>query len=220
MKEGQKAVLIDWDPVAFARRLKMSMGEHSVYMFAKKCGFTESTLRKYLAGDSVPGADKLLRMAQVADVTLQWLATGEGDHSGGAGWDRITPPQLGVVLEFERYALRRRDASIRETVQSFVGKYNQGLLEIGQIGEIEQITEETLLLWRDLAWERRAEKASIDEALLCAAIEVADELLETSGKTMEPGKKAKPIAAVYRLSATAEGGLDRSMLVNLLMTLS
>ena len=220
LNNSKKQVLTDWNSGWFATRLKAAMGEHSVYMFAKKCGFTESTLRKYLASDSIPGADKLVHMAQVAEVSLQWLALGEGDRSGSGGWDRITPSQLAVVLEFERYAQRRSDSGIRDTVKTFVEKYNRGLLELGQIGEIQRVTEDELILWRDLAWERRVEKASIDEAILCEAIEVADEMVETSGKSMEPAKKAKLISAIYRLSVTMEGGLDRSMILNLLRTLS
>lgn len=220
LNDNQKNALVDWNSEWFASRLKSVMGEHSVYRFAKKCGFTESTLRKYLAGDSIPGADKLVHMAQVADVSLQWLALGEGDRSGSGGWDRITPSQLAVVLEFERYAQRRSDSGIRDAVKSFVEKYNQGLLELGQIGEIQRVTDEELILWRDLAWERRVEKASIDEAILCEAIEVADEMVDTSGKPMEVAKRAKLITAIYRLSVTMEGGVDRSMILNLLRTIS
>jgi transcriptional regulator with XRE-family HTH domain len=220
LNNNQKKVLIDWDSVWFATRLKAVMGENSVYRFAQKCGFTESTLRKYLAGDSIPGADKLVHMAQVADVSLQWLALGKGDRSGSGGWDRITPTQLAVVLEFERFAQRRTDLGIRDAVKSFVEKYNQGVLELGQIGEIQRVTDDELILWRDLAWERRVEKSSIDEAILCEAIEVADAVVATSGKAMESAKRAKLITAIYRLSVTMEGGVDRSMILNLLRTIS
>jgi transcriptional regulator with XRE-family HTH domain len=209
-----------WNSAIFATRLKEVIGENSIYRFAKKCGFAESMLRKYLLGESVPGADKLVSMAQVAGVSLLWLATGQGGKSEAVGWDRITPSQLAVVLEFERYAQRRADSGTRAAVKAFVEEYNQGLLEIGWIGEIRQINEDQLILWRDLAWERRVEKASIDEEILRTAIEIADELIQTSGKVMDPTKKARLIAAIYRLNATTEGGLDRSMMMNLLMSLS
>ena len=57
-----------------------------------KCGVSESLLRKYLAGDSLPGTDKLVAIARAADISLEWLATGDdpvqrgGD--GGAGLDQ------------------------------------------------------------------------------------------------------------------------------------
>jgi len=176
-------------------------------------------LRKYLLGESVPGADKLVRMAQVAGVSLRWLATGEGAQSETAGWDRVTPPQMAIVLEFERYARMRADAGTRSAIRIFVKKYNEHLLDIGTMGDIERITEDELILWRDLAWERRVEKASIDEAGLCTAIEIADELMEASGKAMDSEKKARLITAIYRLNAVTNEGLDRSMLMNLLITI-
>jgi hypothetical protein len=177
-------------------------------------------LRKYLLGDSVPGADKLVRIAGAASVSLRWLATGEGSQSNAAGWDRVTPSQLAIVLEFERYARMRADAGNRRAISAFVREYNAGQLEIGTIGDVEKITEDELILWRDLAWERRVEKASIDEAGLRAAIEISDELMEASGKSMDAEQKARLIVAIYRLNATTEGGLDRSMLMSLLISMS
>ncbi|MCP4285334.1 MAG: helix-turn-helix transcriptional regulator [Gammaproteobacteria bacterium] len=209
-----------WNSVLFATRLKQIIGEDSVSKFAKKCEVTESMLRKYLLGESVPGTDKLVRVAQVADVSIRWLATGEGTWSEAAGWDRVTPSQLAIVLEFERYARRRADAGTRCALSAFVREYNAGQLEIGTIGDVKKITEDELILWRDLAWERRVEKAAIDETGLRTAIEIADELMEASGKSMDAEQKARLIVAIYRLNATTEGGLDRSMLMNLMMSFS
>ena len=83
------------------------------------------------------------------------------------------------------------------------------------------------LLWcgvlgivRDVSRERRVERAAIDEAGLRAAIEIADELMATSGKTMDAEKKARLIVAIYRLNATTEEGLDRAMLMNLLTAIA
>ena len=209
-----------WNSALFAARLKQIIGENSASGFAKKCGLAESMLRKYLLGDSVPGADKLVRIAQAAGVSLLWLAIGEGRQNNAAGWDRVTPSQLAIVLEFERYARMRADAGTRRAISAFVREYNTRQLDIGTIGDIEKITEDELILWRDLAWERRVEKASIDESGLRAAIEISDELIETSGKSMDAGQKARLIVAIYRLNATTEGGLDRSMLMSLLISLS
>ena len=209
-----------WSSALFATRLKQIIGEVSVSKFARKCGVTESMLRKYLLGESVPGTDKLVRVSQVSGVSVRWLATGEGSRSDAAGWDRVTPAQLAIVLEFERYARRRADAGNRSVIRTFVREYNAGQLEIGSIGDIAQITEDELILWRDLAWERRVEKASIDQAGLRTAIEIADELLQASGKAMDAEQKARLIVAIYRLNATTEGGLDRSMLMNLLISMS
>ncbi|MCB1903866.1 MAG: helix-turn-helix transcriptional regulator [Gammaproteobacteria bacterium] len=209
----------EWDSAAFADRLKEVIGEESGYKFAQKCGFAEGMLRKYLSGVSVPGADKLVSIARVANVSLSWLSLGQGAKEGD-GLRGLTPAQLAIVLEFERYAQRRPEVMTRAAIREFTDRYNEGLLEIGKIGEVGQVGEEELILWRDIAWERRTYKASIEEGILLTAIEIVDEFLTSSEKTMEPRKKAGLIAAVYRLSATTEGGVDRSMLVKLLMSLT
>ena len=41
-----------------------------------KCGVSESLLRKYLAGESLPGTDKLVAIAHASNTSLEWLATG------------------------------------------------------------------------------------------------------------------------------------------------
>lgn len=209
----------EWDSAAFADRLKEVIGEESGYKFAQKCGFAEGMLRKYLSGVSVPGADKLVSIARVANVSLSWLALGQGAKEGD-GLRGLTPAQLAIVLEFERYAQRRPEVMTRAAIREFTDRYNEGLLEIGKIGEVGQVGEEELILWRDIAWERKVEKAMIDEAGLCTAIEIADELTNDFGKTMDARKKAKLIVAIYRLNATTDRGIDRSMLMNLLISIS
>ncbi len=209
-----------WSSALFATRLKSMIGKNPASRFARKCGLNEGTLRKYLMGEATPGVDKLLRISQVAGVNLQWLVTGEGAQSTAAVWDSVTPSRLAVVLEFERYAQRRADAGSRSAIRAFVREYNEGQFEIGSIGDIAGITEEELILWRDLAWERRVQKASIDEAGLRTAIEIADELMEASGKAMDSEKRARLIVAIYRFNVATEGGLDRSMLMNLLVAIS
>ena len=62
----------------FKDRLLIAKKGDTVYSFAKKCGFTESLIRKYLAGDSLPGLDKLVLIANTAGVSIEWLATGDG----------------------------------------------------------------------------------------------------------------------------------------------
>jgi phage repressor protein C with HTH and peptisase S24 domain len=68
---------------AFKERLKVAMAGESGYSFAKKCGIAESLIRKYLAGESLPGLDKLITIAAASDVSVEWLATGEGPMKRG-----------------------------------------------------------------------------------------------------------------------------------------
>ena len=60
-----------------ADRLRALQGEMKPAEFARKCGLRESLMRKYLAG-SVPGADKLAKIALANHVSLDWLAAGRG----------------------------------------------------------------------------------------------------------------------------------------------
>ena len=209
-----------WNPQAFAARLKETIGKESVSAFVRKCEFAESMLRKYLLGVSVPGTDKLVRMSEISGVSIRWLAKGEGSRTDTVGCDQLLPSQLAIVLEFERYTRQRANVGIRQAIRAFVDDYNAGLLDIGEIGDIRHISEDELILWRDLAWERRVEKANIDQAGLLAAIGIADELVETLGRPIDPQQKARLIVAIYRLNATTESGLDRSMLINLLTSIS
>ncbi len=62
---------------AFAARLGDAMGSITPYSMEKKTGIAQSLVRKYLAAQSVPGLDKVVAMAKVAGVTVQWLATGK-----------------------------------------------------------------------------------------------------------------------------------------------
>ena len=71
-----------WDGAGFPQRLAEIKGAMSTLAFAQKCGISESIFRKYLSGTSVPGADKLVEIAQTAQVSLSWLATGEGRRDG------------------------------------------------------------------------------------------------------------------------------------------
>ncbi|MFN4097786.1 MAG: helix-turn-helix domain-containing protein [Sphingomonas sp.] len=58
-------------------RIRSAIGEEPVAAFARRCGFGESLLRKYLAG-AEPSAKNLARIADAAGVSLEWLATGRG----------------------------------------------------------------------------------------------------------------------------------------------
>lgn len=61
----------------FEERLRTLIGEGSVSSFARKVGLSESLLRKYLKG-SDPSLAKADQIARLANVSLEWLATGCG----------------------------------------------------------------------------------------------------------------------------------------------
>lgn len=61
---------------AFIDRLRSCIADEPVAAFARRCGFSEGLIRSYLKGEKKPGMDRLVRMAEVAGVTIDWLATG------------------------------------------------------------------------------------------------------------------------------------------------
>lgn len=61
----------------FAERLEIALEGKSLHSFSKMSGIPDSTLRKYLEG-SMPGLDKLITIADAAEVTLDWLAAERG----------------------------------------------------------------------------------------------------------------------------------------------
>lgn len=61
-------------------RIRAAIGDEPVAAFARRCGFGESLLRKYLQG-SEPSASNLAKIADAAGVTVDWLATGRGPRT-------------------------------------------------------------------------------------------------------------------------------------------
>lgn len=63
----------------FCDRLDKAKGDESTYAFAKRTGFNESLIRKYLSGASMPLIDRAAELAIALKVDLNWLATGTGE---------------------------------------------------------------------------------------------------------------------------------------------
>jgi phage repressor protein C with HTH and peptisase S24 domain len=63
----------------FGDRLKIAMGNETPYAASKRTGISESLLRKYIAGDSLPNIDRAAELADFFNANLLWLAKGEGE---------------------------------------------------------------------------------------------------------------------------------------------
>jgi phage repressor protein C with HTH and peptisase S24 domain len=61
----------------FPARLKQTVGDKSIRGFARDCGFSDTVLRQYLNGQSEPTRPVLLAIARTANVSVEWLATGQ-----------------------------------------------------------------------------------------------------------------------------------------------
>lgn len=67
------ATAVDQFPV----RLKQAVGDKSIRGFARDCGFSDTVLRQYLNGQSEPTRPALLAIARTANISVEWLATGQ-----------------------------------------------------------------------------------------------------------------------------------------------
>lgn len=62
----------------FGERLKTAMGDDSPYALAKKSQISNSLIRRYVAGDGLPGTEHLVTLAEITGASIEWLATGNG----------------------------------------------------------------------------------------------------------------------------------------------
>lgn len=74
----------------FSERLKVLMGDANGSEFARKCGLSESAVRKYLK-QTQPRMDVLVRIADVTGASVEWLATGRGSPYPEQKIIEITP---------------------------------------------------------------------------------------------------------------------------------
>jgi len=62
----------------FSDRLKELLGGDEMKPFARKCGVEEKSIRLYLKTDSQPTLGTLIKIAYACNVSVGWLAAGEG----------------------------------------------------------------------------------------------------------------------------------------------
>lgn len=61
------------------RAARLAAGHSNAAQFSRDAGFQPHTLWRYEEGQSRPGVDHLASIARLCGVTMEWLATGEGD---------------------------------------------------------------------------------------------------------------------------------------------
>ncbi len=127
MRQG--CILLDssseWDPLGFANRLKRALDTRTVYAVSRELGIAQSVIRKYLAGKTVPGIDKVLKLANLTGVNPEWLATGRDPRysTESDSDDMVWVPRYdlevaaGIALPQEDAAERRPLAFRRDWLQ-------------------------------------------------------------------------------------------------------
>ena len=79
ISEPHDVTFSPWECDAFAARLKAIMEERgtTAYAIEREAKIANSLIRKYLKGESIPGADKLVALSKVLKVSISWLALGQ-----------------------------------------------------------------------------------------------------------------------------------------------
>lgn len=81
----------------FGDRLKFAMSEETPYALSKRTGITESLIRKYISGASLPNIDRGAELADALKISLDWLARGIG------------PMRLGESAQPQKQSLAQQD---------------------------------------------------------------------------------------------------------------
>jgi transcriptional regulator with XRE-family HTH domain len=152
---------------AFKDRLLKALNGETPYAFALRCGITESLMRKYLNGKSLPGLVRLVKMAVKANVSLEWLATGKGlmnddtikittdatkDIAKLEGNEKERDRQRRMVLaDWKKYKIESGEA-VKKSMESYARLYNDGLRPIREacITYVPTISGGTIKNWRKL----------------------------------------------------------------------
>lgn len=80
----------------FAERLTQLLDSRSASSFARACGFSQTSMTKYLKGLQEPTRPNLIAIAKEGNVNLEWLMCGTGPMRKGDGATTSTvsaPPQ-------------------------------------------------------------------------------------------------------------------------------
>ena len=117
----------------FSVRLKELIQTESIRSFARNCSLSETALRKYLNSESTPNLERLIAIANYAQVSLEWLATGKGQRQ---------PSFLGLIQEEKGiYHIQPEQASsqvveIEEIVlQKLIANTEKRLMNIKKLAE-------------------------------------------------------------------------------------
>lgn len=184
---------------AFIKRLKSIISTESLSSFAKRCGFGESLLRKYLNG-AVPGADKIIAIAKSNGKTVEWLLTGDWPESKSdlrrvVEYASIDPSE--IVKNFTGIDIINRD------YPSF-GKYNNSLnqdsvlykTETGELRPDRRISQAT--------FKEAQVVADINYEFLAAAERAVHRFMIDEDFVQPPERVAKLVIALYKY-AVAKG---------------
>lgn len=125
----------------FGERIKIiATKEKSRREFARKVGIGESTLRNYENGERFPDLDVLLSISDKANVSLLWLATGEGPMSPASPDAATHCVEVETLRKaVEAVEMMGRDAPADRKALAIARVYERMMLSQGQADMIEMM---------------------------------------------------------------------------------
>ena len=214
----------------FAARLEQAIGEHSVRSFANRAGLSEGVVRKYLRHASYPTLDRLISLARAGGVRVAWLATGEGPQAALDG------DQAALLQAFGAYWRRTAPAdSFFSAAHRFAADYNRGAdgiqlipditeVRVNELFELAKVARETemdagLTVPQQTEPDNNAGSGRLDPELLQTVLRTVEQILEESGQSAPPEKKAEIATAVYDLYTDTGRPVDKEKVSRLIKIL-
>jgi transcriptional regulator with XRE-family HTH domain len=214
----------------FAERLEEAIGEQSVRAFAGQAGLSEGVVRKYLRNASYPTLDRLISLARAGGVRVAWLATGEGPQAD------LDEDQAALIQAFGAYWRRFAPAdSFFSAAHRFAADYNRGADGVQLIPGISEVRVNELFELAKVAQEAEMDagltappqtepdnhsgSGRLDPELLQTVLRTVETILEESGQTAPPEKKAEIVTAVYDLYTDTGRPVDREKVSRLIKIL-
>lgn len=82
----------------FGERVTKVVGPAPVRAFAREAGIDEKSLRQYMHGQTEPSRKALIGIARAREISVEWLATGEGEWKRAAD-NKPLPANIDLLKE-------------------------------------------------------------------------------------------------------------------------
>ncbi len=123
-EKGTQRPILDDRIGLFSERLKTVANEHeSVRLYASKAMLSEGVIRKYLKGGALPTLDRLVQLAAAGNVSLSWLATGEGEMRPGTDRYQSVADDLLLEAAGDAAAIARIEARDKEASEKLKAQF-------------------------------------------------------------------------------------------------
>jgi transcriptional regulator with XRE-family HTH domain len=219
--------ILDIESDQLKTRLREIMGSESNSSFGRKCGLSESLIRKYLNG-TLPSSKNAAKIADACGVTVDWLATGKGNKyfdTFKKSVARAKNNQNQELIEEAQWIITKEalksigqhwfvmlPGGHNDPIEPFANAYNAKEIlpdRGGLLKQIQSVTADDVRQWGRtyFAWKSRIKTAPDQETLNPARLRMAITLTEDSAAvqqlTLE--QRADMILSFYqRLSKTEE----------------